>query len=122
MGVLNRPNRCDDRIDALTHRRHNDQRIADGLHAEGAESLAPLAEEPITCSDTHLDALQAEAVRRALNTPDVSLLQGLPGTNWNQPWYQPQCNITPNSSNPAYDGDAGTLDPNASPTVPYPHP
>jgi ABC-type transporter Mla subunit MlaD len=45
---------------------------------------------------------------------------GLPGTNWNQPWYQPQCNITANATNPAYDSGNGTFDPNASKTVPYP--
>ena len=44
---------------------------------------------------------------------------GLPGTNWNQPWYQPQCNITANATNPAYDPDAGTFDPNASKTVSF---
>jgi phospholipid/cholesterol/gamma-HCH transport system substrate-binding protein len=45
---------------------------------------------------------------------------GLPGTNWNQPWYQPQCNVTANSVNPAFDGDAGNLDPNSSKTVSFP--
>jgi ABC-type transporter Mla subunit MlaD len=44
---------------------------------------------------------------------------GLPGTNWNQPWYQPQCNVTANATNAADDPDAGTFDPNASKTVSF---
>ena len=44
------------------------------------DSIPPLNDEPLAWSDTHLDPMQREAVRRALNTPDVCLLRGLPGT------------------------------------------
>ncbi len=50
------------------------------LIAGQADSLPPLADEPLAWCDAQLDPLQREAVRRALNTPDVALLQGLPGT------------------------------------------
>src|SRR5260221_350288 len=50
------------------------------LLAGKAEAMPPLADEPLEWSDHPLDALQREAVRRALNTPDVCLLRGLPGT------------------------------------------
>src|SRR5258707_9313482 len=45
-----------------------------------AEAMPALAHEPLEWSDLQLDALQREAVRRALNTPDICLLRGLPGT------------------------------------------
>jgi hypothetical protein len=44
------------------------------------DALPPLSDEPVACADAQLDALQREAVRRVLNTPDVIHLQGLPGT------------------------------------------
>jgi hypothetical protein len=44
------------------------------------EPATPLADDPVICSDPQLDPLQREAVRRALNTPDLCLLSGLPGT------------------------------------------
>lgn len=42
--------------------------------------LQPLRAPAVTLHDTALDASQAEAVARALATPDVCLIQGLPGT------------------------------------------
>jgi hypothetical protein len=45
-----------------------------------ADGLPALSEEPITWVDPQLDPMQREAVRRALNTPDLFLLHGLPGT------------------------------------------
>jgi hypothetical protein len=42
--------------------------------------LEPLRSEPIASIDDALDAVQREAVVRALATPDVCLIQGLPGT------------------------------------------
>jgi AAA domain len=44
------------------------------------ETLPPLAELPLCCFDAELDEVQQQAVCRALATPDVFLLQGLPGT------------------------------------------
>jgi hypothetical protein len=44
---------------------------------------------------------------------------GAPGSSWNQPWYQPQCNVTQNSYNPASDSESHTYDPNAGKLVPY---
>lgn len=44
------------------------------------DAFAPLSAEPIQFLDPDLDALQQQAVRRALGTPDVFLLHGLPGT------------------------------------------
>ena len=44
------------------------------------ETLPPLAELPISCFDAELDDVQQQAVLRALATPDLFLLQGLPGT------------------------------------------
>jgi hypothetical protein len=42
--------------------------------------LQPVRALPLQVEDTALDAAQREAVARALNTPDVCLIQGLPGT------------------------------------------
>jgi len=53
------------------------------------------------------------------NTLGVEL-QGLPGSSWNQPWPQPQCNVTTAGYNPANDTESGTYDPNGSKLVPYP--
>jgi hypothetical protein len=50
------------------------------LIAGKVDGLAAVRGEPVEFSDTQLDPLQREAVRRALNTPDLFLLQGLPGT------------------------------------------
>lgn len=54
--------------------------ILSRMLAGKADGLPPLSDAPLAWCDTELDALQREAVRRALNTPDVCLLQGLPGT------------------------------------------
>ncbi len=54
--------------------------VLNRLLAGKAERLPPLADLPLESCDPQLDALQREAVRRALNTPDLCLLQGLPGT------------------------------------------
>jgi hypothetical protein len=43
-----------------------------------------------------------------------------PGEAWNQPWYQPQCGVTPKYTTAAGDTEAGTYDPNGSKIVPYP--
>jgi hypothetical protein len=43
-----------------------------------------------------------------------------PGEGWNQPWYQPQCGITPKYQTAAGDTEAGVYDPNGSKIVPYP--
>src|SRR4051794_38741818 len=42
--------------------------------------LLPARTEPLSPLDTELDAAQREAVARALSTPDICLIQGLPGT------------------------------------------
>ncbi|HZT81873.1 MAG TPA: hypothetical protein VFA26_16730, partial [Gemmataceae bacterium] len=44
------------------------------------EDLAPVRPAPVEVEDAELDAGQREAVARALGTPDLCLLQGLPGT------------------------------------------
>jgi hypothetical protein len=41
---------------------------------------APVCPQPVTLADTELDAAQREAVARALATPDLCLIQGMPGT------------------------------------------
>ncbi len=47
----------------------------------GKVELSPVSSrEPFQCFDTQLDALQIEAVARALATPDLFLLNGPPGT------------------------------------------
>jgi ABC-type transporter Mla subunit MlaD len=43
-----------------------------------------------------------------------------PGEAWNQPWYQPQCGVTPKYQTAAGDTEAGTYDPHGSKIVPYP--
>ncbi|MHB8694482.1 MAG: MlaD family protein [Solirubrobacteraceae bacterium] len=43
-----------------------------------------------------------------------------PGEAWNQPWYQPQCGVTPKYQTAAADTEAGTYDSNGSKIVPYP--
>jgi hypothetical protein len=50
------------------------------LVAGQTEDLAPFAIPPLTFFDSELDRVQREAVARARFTPDVFLLQGLPGT------------------------------------------
>src|SRR5262249_1501514 len=49
------------------------------LHGQTCD-LAPLVVEPLTFHDTALDDVQREAVPRGVQTPDISLIQGLPGT------------------------------------------
>jgi hypothetical protein len=51
-----------------------------GLLAGNPGELAAFIPETVTFCDEGLDASQREAVRRALFTPDLFLLQGLPGT------------------------------------------
>jgi AAA domain len=41
---------------------------------------SPVLPQAFELSDTELDPVQAQAVFRAVNTPDVALIQGLPGT------------------------------------------
>jgi hypothetical protein len=51
-------------------------RLLDGK----TDALVPVVVRPLDFSDQQLDRLQREAVSRATFTPDVFLLQGLPGT------------------------------------------
>ena len=46
--------------------------------------------------------------------PNFSVGTHPPGTGWNQPWYQPACNVTPANNTPAGDPENGTFDPNGS--------
>jgi hypothetical protein len=50
------------------------------LLAGQTEGLEPLRASPVAVGDAPLDEVQREAVARALETPDVCLIQGLPGT------------------------------------------
>jgi hypothetical protein len=50
------------------------------LFASRPADLEPVRPDTIDCVDTDLDAGQREAVAKALHTPDVCLIQGLPGT------------------------------------------
>src|SRR5207302_5930792 len=43
-------------------------------------ALRPLLTEPIEVDDRELDAVQCEAIAKALATPDVLLVQGRPGS------------------------------------------
>jgi hypothetical protein len=43
-----------------------------------------------------------------------------PGEAWNQPWYQPQCGITPSVMDPAHDPEANTYDRNGSKSTMFP--
>jgi hypothetical protein len=52
------------------------QAILEGQNAD----LEPVCPKPVAVSDTVLDAGQRDAVARALGTPDLCLIQGLPGT------------------------------------------
>ncbi|MCI0381007.1 MAG: AAA domain-containing protein [Gemmataceae bacterium] len=54
--------------------------VLDQLLAGRTEQLTPAPGEPVMLVDAALDRLQQEAVRRALATPDVFLVLGLPGT------------------------------------------
>lgn len=45
-----------------------------------AEPPPPIADVTLSCCDADLDDVQQQAVLRALATPDVFMLQGLPGT------------------------------------------
>jgi len=53
--------------------------LSQALHGH-LEDLPAVTVEPVAVSDTALDALQRDAVARMLSTPDLGLLQGLPGT------------------------------------------
>jgi len=44
------------------------------------EAWTPLRVQPITARDADLDPIQRDAVAKALQTPDLCLIQGLPGT------------------------------------------
>lgn len=65
---------------------------------------------------TPINSVQATQLLPALGVESV----GVPGTSWNQPWYQPQCNVTANSFNPAADPNNNTYDPVGTKLVPYP--
>ena len=45
-----------------------------------ADALQAFASQALTFFDTELDELQRQAVIRAISTPDLFMLQGLPGT------------------------------------------
>jgi hypothetical protein len=45
-----------------------------------ADDLEPVQFDPVICTDRDLDKIQQQAVGSALNTPDICLIQGLPGT------------------------------------------
>ncbi|MCI0637576.1 MAG: AAA domain-containing protein [Gemmataceae bacterium] len=55
-------------------------RVLDHLLAGRTDQLTPVPAEPVVFVDSALDRLQHEAVRRALATPDLFLVLGLPGT------------------------------------------
>lgn len=42
-----------------------------------------------------------------------------PGAGWNQPWYQPDCNVTPAANTAAADPENGTFDPSGSKSVAF---
>lgn len=50
------------------------------LLAGQTDDLKPLCVHPLPFHDTELDAPQREAVARAVQTPDICLIRGLPGT------------------------------------------
>jgi phospholipid/cholesterol/gamma-HCH transport system substrate-binding protein len=43
----------------------------------------------------------------------------VPGESWNQPWFQPQCNLTPESTSPANDSENHTYDPYGGKDIDY---
>jgi phospholipid/cholesterol/gamma-HCH transport system substrate-binding protein len=65
---------------------------------------------------TPMNTAQAHTLLPALGTEYV----GVPGTSWNQPWYQPQCGTTADVFNPAHDINNNTYDPVGSKLAPYP--
>lgn len=50
------------------------------LLSGNTDDLLPVQPQPLALVDDELDPVQREAVARALSTPDIFLLQGLPGT------------------------------------------
>src|SRR5262245_59969431 len=56
------------------------RRLLGQLLAGKTDDLEPLRIEPVEIDEAVLDAVQREAVARALQTPDICLIQGLPGT------------------------------------------
>jgi hypothetical protein len=44
------------------------------------EHLGPVQFDPVNCTDRDLDKIQRHAVGSALNSPDICLIQGFPGT------------------------------------------
>jgi phospholipid/cholesterol/gamma-HCH transport system substrate-binding protein len=65
---------------------------------------------------TPINSVQATKLLPALGVEN----EGVPGTSWNQPWYQPQCNITADSFNPNDDPGNNTYDPLGTKLAPYP--
>ncbi len=63
----------------VTAESHASTLLARILHGK-VETFPPLADLPLCCLDGELDDVQQQAVLRALATPDIFLLQGLPGT------------------------------------------
>jgi ABC-type transporter Mla subunit MlaD len=67
------------------------------------------------------NAMPIDAEQLTKIFPSVGVeLPPAPGEAWNQPWYQPQCGVTPKYETAAADTEAGTYDPNGSKIVPYP--
>jgi hypothetical protein len=71
----------------FSHQLPDSPGVSNGDHPAHAQVLSgrldhwtPVRVQPITPRDAELDANQREAVAKALQTPDLCLIQGLPGT------------------------------------------
>jgi hypothetical protein len=63
-----------------------------------------------------IDTAQMAQLFPSLKT---SYFPQVPGESWNQPWFQPQCNITPTSTSPANDTENNTFDPYGGKDIDY---
>jgi ABC-type transporter Mla subunit MlaD len=85
-----------------------------------------------TATTPHLNAFHGQVsilpIPSTMTTGTVQLHQLLPnlnvgthppGTGWNQPWYQPQCGITPAANVATGDPENGAYDPGGTKLIPY---
>jgi ABC-type transporter Mla subunit MlaD len=89
--------------------------MADGFnnpHLHVMEGIVTLWPFP---NDTPLDSKQLHQILPGMNIAESAP----PGMGWNEPWYQPQCGITPDGLDASHDPETHTFDPSGDKLVPY---
>lgn len=89
--------------------------FADGLAKPHVHILHALISDLPIPQESPLNSAQLTSLLPNLHVH----LPAAPGEEWNQPWYQPQCNITPADNVASHDPEIGTYDPNGTKEIPF---